>query len=358
MEQLFQDIRYGFRALVRQPGFAATAILALALGIGANTAVFSVVYAVLLKPLPFPHPEQLIYAHDTYPAVTFASVSWPKFIALRDGNRTLSSLAAIAPGNVTITGRGEPQQIVAFRVSGDFFNVFGVAPAYGRLISREDDVPNGGSVIALSYGLWQRRFGGDPRIVGQPVSVDGQAFTVVSVLPVTFNYPSGAEAWVPLALPAKFQGSNFLRLLGRMKPGVTLQQTSDDLRALTQAYNQANKLQRDVKIYALQDYLTSRNRQMLLVLQGTVAFVLLSPAPTSRTCCSRAASRAAGNCRFARRSARRAAGSSASFSPKASSSLWSAAASACCWPRGCCASSRPWRRTSAVCRPSGSTRRC
>jgi putative ABC transport system permease protein len=275
VETFIQDLRYGFRTFVRQPAFALTAILALALGIGANTAVFSVVYAVLLKPLPFDRPNQLIYAQDTYPAVPSASVSWPKFVALRDGNRTLSSLAAIAPNNVNLTGRGDPQQVIGYAVSGDYFTVLGVAPYLGRLINRDDDVPNGGKVIALSYGLWQKRYSGDPKIVGQSTTVNGEPFTVASVMPEAFNYPAGAEAWVPLALPAKFQGSNFLRLIGRMKAGVTLPQATDDLRAITAAYNQANKLQRDVKTYLLHDYLSSRNRQMLLVLQGTVAFVLL-----------------------------------------------------------------------------------
>jgi len=275
VEHLIQDVRYGFRTFARQPAFALTAVLALALGIGANTAVFSVVYAALLKPLPFPHPEQLIYAHDTYPAVQLASVSWPKFVALRDGNRTLTGLAAIAPGNVTITGSGDPEQAIAFRVSGDFFPVLGVGPELGRWIGRDDDVPNGGKVIALSHGLWERRFGGDAKVIGQSVTVDGESFTVVSVMPESFNYPAGVEAWVPLALPAKFQGNNFLRLVGRTKPNVTLPQATDDLRAVTAGFNEANKLQRDVKVYLLHDYLTSGNRQMLLVLQGTVAFVLL-----------------------------------------------------------------------------------
>jgi len=275
VETLLQDLRYGLRTFVRQPAFALTAILALALGIGANTAVFSVVYAVLLKPLPFDRPDQLIYLHDTYPAVPLASVSWPKFVALRDGSRTMASLAAIAPQNVNLTGRGEPQQVVGYAVSGDFFTVLGVPPYLGRPINRGDDVPNGGRVIAISYGLWQKRYAGDPKIVGQSIMVDGQAFTIASVMPASFNYPSGADAWVPLALPAQFQGSNFLRVIGRMKPGVTLPQATDDLRALTAAYNQANNLQRDVKTYRLHDYLSSRNRQMLLVLQGTVAFVLL-----------------------------------------------------------------------------------
>ena len=275
MEQLLQDLRYGFRALVQQPGFAATAVLALALGIGANTAVFSIVYAVLLKPLPFPEPGELIYVHDTYPAVQLASVSWPKFIALRDGNRTLSGLAALAPGTVTITGHGDPREAAAYRVSGDFFSVLGVPPLLGRPLVRSDDVPNGGRVIVLSEAFWRGTFGGDPQVVGQTVTVDGEPCTVASVMPASFNYPAGAEAWVPLALPADFQGNNFLRLVGRMKPGVSLSQATSDLRAVTAGYNEANKLQRDVQVYRLRDYLTSRNQQMLLVLQGTVAFVLL-----------------------------------------------------------------------------------
>ena len=275
MEQLIQDLRYGFRTFVRQPAFALTAILALALGIGANTAVFSVVYAALLKPLPFAQPEQLIYLHDTYPAVPSASVSWPKFVALRDGNRTMGALAALTPVNLNLTGRGDPVQVPAVRVSGEFFTVLGVGPQLGRPLNREDDVPNGGQVIALSHALWQRRFGGDPKIVGQAVSVDGRPFTVAAVMPSSFNYPAGVEAWVPLALPAKFQGNNFLRVIGRMKPGVSLPQATDDLRAVTASFNSANKFQRDVKVYSLHAYLSSRNRQMLLVLQGTVAFVLL-----------------------------------------------------------------------------------
>ena len=275
MEQLIQDVRYGFRTFVRQPAFALTAVVALALGIGANTAVFSVVYAALLKPLPFAQPAQLIYLHDTYPAVPNASVSWPKFLALRDGNRTMASLAALTPASVNLTGRGDPVQLPVVRVSGDFFTVLGVGPHLGRLLNREDDVPNGGKAIALSYGLWQRRFAGDPKIVGQAIAIDGQPFTVAAVMPAAFNYPAGVEAWVPLALPAQFQGNNFLRVIGRMKPGTSLPQASDDLRAVTAAFNAPNKLTRDVQVHSLHDYLSARNRQMLLVLQGTVAFVLL-----------------------------------------------------------------------------------
>jgi len=278
VEQILHDVRYGFRTFIRQPAFALTAILALALGIGANTAVFSVVYAILLKPLPFPNPDQLVYAYDTFPAVPNASVSWQKYVALRDGNRTLTALGAVAAGgrNAVLTGRGEPQQALTARVSGDFFKVFEVSPAYGRLLNRDDDVPNGGKVIALSYGLWQRRFGGDPRIVGQAITVDGDSFTVASVMPAAFNYPAGTEVWVPLALPANPTNlGNFLRLVGRMKPGTSVQQAGDDLGALTAAFNAANKLQRDVKVVGFHEYLTQFNRQMLLIMQGAVMFVLL-----------------------------------------------------------------------------------
>ena len=276
MEQILLDVRYAIRTFIHQPAFALTAILALALGIGANTAVFSVVYAILLKPMPFPEAQQLIYAYDTFPAVPFAAVSWPKYVVLRDGSRTLTALGALAPGTVTITGRGEPQQAIAMRVSGDFFKVFEVSPAYGRWLNRDDDVPNGGKAIMLSWGVWQRRFGGDPRIVGQTMTVNGDSYTVAGVMPPSFNYPAGTEVWVPLAVPANTNNlGNFLKLVGRMKPGVTVEQASDDLRALSTAYNAPLKLQRDEKVIGLHDFLTQFNRPMLLLMQGAVAFVLL-----------------------------------------------------------------------------------
>jgi putative ABC transport system permease protein len=276
VEQILLDVRYAIRTFIHQPAFALTAILALALGIGANTAVFSVVYAILLKPMPFPEPQQLIYAHDTFPAVPFAAVSWPKYVALRDGARTLTALGALAPGTVTITGRGEPQQAIAMRVSGDLFKVFEVSPAYGRWLNRDDDVPNGGKAIMLSWGLWQRRFGGDPRIVGQAMTVNGEAYTVAGIMPQSFNYPAGTEVWVPLAVPADTTSlGNFLKLVGRMKPGVTVEQARDDLRALSAAYNAPLKLQRDEKVIGLHEFLTQFNRPMLLLMQGAVAFVLL-----------------------------------------------------------------------------------
>ena len=276
MERLIQDLRYALRGFIRQPGFSLTAILALALGIGANTAVFSIVYAVLLKPLPYPEPDALVYVHDTYPAVTFASVSVAKYVALRDGNRSLEALGAMSPGNVTLTGRGDPEQIPGSQVSSDLFAVMKVPPLHGRWFTREEDLPNAPPVIALSYSLWQRRFGGDPSIVGTAITIDGQARTVVGVMPEGFTYPGASQAWIPVGVPpAATPAGNFLRLAGRMKPGTTVEQVQSDLSAVSDAYNRANNIQRDVKVWPLHEILVTTNRRALLVLQGAVAFVLL-----------------------------------------------------------------------------------
>ena len=276
MEKLLQDLRYGFRGFLRQPGFSLTAILALALGIGANTAVFSVVYAVLLKPLPYPDPDALILVHDTYPAVPSASVSFAKLVALRQQTRTLSALGGFAPAGLTLTGGAEPEQIAATRVSADFFRALNVAPLHGRPFTDEEDTPNGPRAIVLSYGLWQRRFGGDPGVLNTAIPVDGVSRTIVGIMPDGRQYPTTTQAWIPLQLPvATPPGGNFMRLLGRKRPGVTTEQATGDLRAASDAFNQQNALQRDVRVWDLHDAIVTNNRRMLLILQGTVAFVLL-----------------------------------------------------------------------------------
>ncbi len=274
MEQLIQDLRYGLRTFIRQPGFALTAVLALALGIGANTAVFSVVYAVLLKPLPYPDPAALVYIHDTYPAVTFASVSAAKYVALRERNRTLESLGAQTPGSVTLTGRGEPEQVPATRITADLFRAFRIEPALGRWFSADEDMPNASPVIVLSHSLWQRRFGGDPKVIGQSITANGVATTVVGVMPPDFY--TSAQAWVPLGFGnAPAPGGNFLRLTGRMKPGVSVDQVQQDLSNVSAAFNRENGLQRDVKVWPLHEIIVTDNKRTLLVLQGAVVFVLL-----------------------------------------------------------------------------------
>jgi putative ABC transport system permease protein len=272
---MLNDLRFAFRMLARTPSFTLAAVLTLALGIGANAAIFTVVYAVLLRPLPFPNPEQLIYAHDTSVTVPSASISWRKYVALRDRNRSLAALGAITPGGITLTGRGEPQQIAVSRVSGDFFDVFRVAPLAGRTIRRDDDRFEAAGVIVLSYGLWQRTFGGNAAIVGQTIRSDGQSRTIIGIMPPDFAYPARTEAWIPVAVSPSEPPSNYLRLVGRMRDGVSVAQANQDLNAVSAAFNKETGLSRDVKAYLLHDFIVQNNRRMLLVLQGAVLAVLL-----------------------------------------------------------------------------------
>ena len=278
MDNLLQDIRYGARTFLRQPGFTLTAVLALALGIGANTAVFSVVYAVLLKPLPYPNPGALVFVHDTFPAVSEASVSFAKLEALQRGTQTLSHLGGmgLSLAGLTLTGTGDPEQVPCRQVSSDFLEAVGVPPLHGRFFTAEEQLPAGPKAIILSHQLWTRRFATDPQVIGTTIPVDGVPRTIVGIMPEGRGYPASADAWVPLEIaPGTSPGGNFLRLIGRMKPGVTLEQVQQDLAAVSTAFNQQNGLSRDVKVDSLHESQVSNNRRMLIILQGTVAFVLL-----------------------------------------------------------------------------------
>jgi putative ABC transport system permease protein len=277
MDRLIQDLRYALRTFIRQPIITVTAIAALALGIGANTAVFSVVYGVLLKPLPYPEPEALIYVHDTFPAVRFASVGFAKYVALRERSRTLDALGAMAPIGLTLTGAGaEPEQVGGSRVSADLFKAMRVEPLHGRWFTSDEDQAGGAPAIVLSHALWMRRFGADPRVVGTAVTVDGQPRTVTGVMPPGFTYPGRTEAWVPLALSEATAGSgNFMRLVGRMRPGTSIEQARADLEAVTAAFNEERGLKRGILVWPLHELMVDSSRRTLLVLQGAVAFVLL-----------------------------------------------------------------------------------
>lgn len=276
MEQVFQDIRYGLRTFLRQPGFTLTAVIALALGIGANTAVFSVVYAVLLRPLPYPDPAALVYVRDTYPAVPDASVSFAKFMALKQQTRTLAALGAVTPAGLTLTGSGQPEQVRGSRISASLLAVMGVQPLHGRWFTDAEDLPGGPRAVILGHQLWTRRFGADPKVLETTVSVDGVARTVVGIMPEGQGYPATSEAWIPLELaPNTPVGGNFLTLIGRMREGVAVEQVRQDLLAISADFNRQNGLQRDVSVQSLYEAQVSTNRRMLLILQGAVALVLL-----------------------------------------------------------------------------------
>ena len=196
LQELWQDLRYGLRQLRRNPGFTAVAVLTLALGIGANTAIFSVVDAVLLKSLPYKDPAQLVWPTLQNPKSDLHSfaVPHPTYFAWRDQNTVFSGIAATHfPGEFTLTGAGIPERIPGISVSANFFSVLGVELLRGRSFTPEEDRPGGPRVAILSYGIWQSHYAGDPRILGRTIKLDGKDYSVVGVLPASFKFPTSAS---------------------------------------------------------------------------------------------------------------------------------------------------------------------
>jgi len=196
MRILWQDLRYGARALLKNPGFALIAVVTLAMGIGANTAIFTVVNAALLRGLPYREPERLAHLWEMTPQKEFPrrEASYPDFLDWRQ-NQSFEALAAYSGGGFTLTGRGAPERIQGARGSADFFKALGVEPILGRAFQPGEDSPGAANVVLLSYGFWQRRFGGDAAIVGQSLTLNGSPYTVIGVLPPNFQFAprGGAE---------------------------------------------------------------------------------------------------------------------------------------------------------------------
>jgi len=280
METLWQDVKYGIRMLRKSLGFTLVAVLTLALGISANTAIFSVVDALLLRPLPFRDPERLVVVWGTRPEVGREEASLPDFADWRAQNETFESLAAGTTQNVTLTGQEEPERLIAGVMTDNFLPVLGVQPILGRSFLPEEDRPGGPRAAILSYGLWQRRFGGDRGVLSRTIMIDGQGYTIVGVAPAHMELPPGAELWVPLARDPAQAGrrNDFLFVVGRLKPGVTIQQANADLNTimarLEKEYPDTNTSWR-TEVITLQEQLVGQVRPALLVLLGAVGFVLL-----------------------------------------------------------------------------------
>src|SRR4030095_7165861 len=242
MEALVKDLRYGFRSLLKRPGVTLIALIALALGIGANTAIFSLVNAVLLKPLPFPEPDQLVWAWGNIRnAGNRASVSPPDFLDFRSQNKTFEQFAASAPLPlaVNLTGSGEPERLSASGVTGNYFQALRVQPALGRGFTLENERPGQDQVVVLSQALWQSRFAGDTSIVNKSIVLDGKSFEVIGVMPKNFTFPHNADLWVPINFDGdpemKWRKAHFLRPIGRLKPGLKLSDAQADTDAISLA---------------------------------------------------------------------------------------------------------------------------
>jgi putative ABC transport system permease protein len=291
MTTLLQDLRYGIRMLLKSPGFTTVAVLALTLGIGADSAIFSVVNAVLLRPLPYPDSERLVVLRERSPQLEGMSVAYPNFIDWREQNGAFENIGVFRRQSFNLTGNGEPERLVGSQVSADVFATLRVNAARGRVFTNDEDKPGATPVVVLSHGLWQRRFGGDPNILDQTLTLDGRSFTVIGIMTSDFIFPFRAtELWTPVGQASKDPGwenrGNHPGLTGiaRLKTGVTLAQARDDMDRvavnLERQYPDENAGNRVTIISALENAVRGssageRIRPALLVLLGAVGFVLL-----------------------------------------------------------------------------------
>src|SRR4030095_11645323 len=230
MTTLLQDLRYGIRMLLKNPAFTIVAVLALTLGIGADTAIFSVVNAVLLRPLPYDESERLVLLTERSPVLEGMSISYPNFQDWRQPNNSFENIGVYRSSSYNLTGNGEPERLLAGQVSADLFAVLRVNAERGRVFTNDEDQPGATPVVVLSHGLWQRRFGADPNIIGETLTFDGRSFTVIGIMPASFLFPNQVEMWTPVGQLAKDPGwenrGNHpgLYAMARLKPGMTVQQ--------------------------------------------------------------------------------------------------------------------------------------
>jgi putative ABC transport system permease protein len=290
-----QDFRGALRALRRSPGFTLTAALVLAVGIGATTAIFSVVNGVLLRPFPYAEPDRLVLVWEraTKLQLNVMWVAYPNYLDWEKQNRSFSGTAAFAMGSVALTGAGDPEQITSSIVTPGFFGVLGVEPALGRVFGLDDDRPGAARTTILSHGLWRRRFGGDPAVVGRAIRLDGESYTVVGVMPDGFEFPPGdaaseglggsPDAWAPMGLfaddPEMQNRGNHpgLSVIARLAPGVTLERARADMQALAAGIRAQHPENIDdgVTILPLRDAVVGLARVALPILLGAVGLLLL-----------------------------------------------------------------------------------
>jgi predicted permease len=284
-EMLWNDLKYALRTLAKRPGFAIVAILTLAVGIGANAAIFSAVQAVLLRPLPFPDPDRLVTIPTTTverPDRLSGSTSPPDFTDWRRDTRSFAEMAAIVAGASALTGSGAAEQVPSANVTGGFFEVLGVQPLHGRPLQTIDDPIGASDVAVLGYGLWTRRFGRSPDVVGTTVTIDSRTVRIVGVMPEGFSYPLGTELWVPLRFTEDDlrtqRGAQYLDVIARLAPAATLEGARVEIRAyakqLADLYPRYND-GRTAAVHIMRDAMVGDVRPALLLMLGAVGFVLL-----------------------------------------------------------------------------------
>jgi putative ABC transport system permease protein len=281
MEALVREIRFGIRGLLKQPAFTALLIVTLALGIGTNTAMFSVINEVLLRPLPYTQPDRLVWMNEAGDEVSNRMLSYPNFVDWRERNHVFESLTTYRTWNMTLTGAGEPQSINAGMVTADYFKVMGVMPLIGRAFLAEDDRPGANPVTVISFGFWQKHFAGDASIIGKTITLDDRAFTVIGVSPESFAHQGPPPFWVTIG-PMSWKDRDTRtagNVIARLKPGVTIQQARSDLndvaQQLAREYPKENAGANRVNVLSLQERMTGSVAPGLWILFGAVGLVLL-----------------------------------------------------------------------------------
>jgi putative ABC transport system permease protein len=281
-ENFTQDVRYGLRQLRRSPGFTAVSVVTLALGIGANTGIFSLIDAIVLRPLPYPQADRLVALQEANRKGRGYSLSWLDFVDWREQNRSFTSMAAIQGGTATLTGVGAAERLQALKVSFPFFSILGVHPLLGRDFRDSDDRPGAAPVGILSYKLWAQRFGSDPHVIGRTIEVDGNAGTVIGVLPADFRFLYSADIYWPIGLVAKDQGGRGnhpgILAIGKLRPGVSLAAARSEMAAIAGRIEKAYPASNDGIIASLSPFaemVTAAAQSTLLTLWVAVGFLLL-----------------------------------------------------------------------------------
>jgi putative ABC transport system permease protein len=277
------DIKFALRQLAKAPGFTALAVLTLALGIGACTAIFSVVNGVLLRPLDYADPDRIVVVYETnFPQFPEFSVAPPNFLDWEKDAKSFASVAAIGGGSINLTGEGEPQRLVSVRVTSRYFEVYGVQPSRGRAFLPEEDAPGKNHVVILSHPFWQRLFGGQENVLGRTLQLNGEAYTVVGIAPPGFGAGNKTDVWVPMAFTDKERGNgnrgaHYVSVTGRLRPGVTAADADAELKLiaanLAQQYPDSNRGW-SASVVPLRDYIVRDVRGVLYVLLGAVGCVL------------------------------------------------------------------------------------
>ncbi|HEY9233146.1 MAG TPA: ABC transporter permease, partial [Blastocatellia bacterium] len=287
MEALIQDVRYALRLLLKRPGFTLVAALALALGIGANTAIFSVVNAVLLKALPYPDSDRLVWFWEVQPQLEQAPFSPADFLDYQSQNKSFAEVAASRPMSFNLTGGERPERLNANIVTANFFDVLRVQPVQGRAFAADDGQAGARRVAVVSYGFWQSHSAGDPDFVGRTLTLNNEPVTVIGVMPPGFKFGGDTELWVNprQVVPEPFssftddvlavRGMHYLRVVGRLKPGVTLTQAQADIDTVVARLQQQYHSNHSVHLVALHEAIIGNLRPALVVLMVAVGLVLL-----------------------------------------------------------------------------------